>query len=176
MVSHQGDSYSVVIAARFQPGAQVWILWVANFRLHTYLPSLSPSYFREQLRSYWTPSHKDTERWLFASSLYLFSCIYHWQYFIHIAYMLLRHRHTKKSSALRFIRLSLVFNSHLLIVFVLATCNTSPGQPPVWISQNWLEPLRILVNSSRKYILALTIWHRSIQSISDSWLDMRKVF
>ena len=113
------------------------------------------------------------------NTLYIFSCIYRWQYFIHIIYMLLRHRPpTKKSSALRFIKLSLVFNSHLLIVFVLATCNTSPdaGQPPVWISQNWLKRLRILVNSRRKYILAFTIWHRSIQSMSDPWLDMHKAF
>ena len=38
--------------------------------------------------------------------------------------MLLPHRSTKKSSALRFIKFSLVFNPHFLIVFVLATCNT----------------------------------------------------
>ena len=39
LVSRQGDSYSagsqsVVITARSQPGAQVRILWVANFWLH----------------------------------------------------------------------------------------------------------------------------------------------
>ena len=46
---------------------------------HTALHSLSPPYFREQLWSYWASSHKDVERWQFASSLntlFLSSCIY----------------------------------------------------------------------------------------------------
>ena len=86
--------------------------------------------------------------------------------------MLLRHHPTKKASALRFIKLSLVFNSHFLIVFVLATFNTSLKQHPVWISLNWLELLRMLDNIPRKLTLAFTIWYRSIQSMSDPWLDI----
>ena len=31
------------------------------------LHSFSPPYFQEQLRSYWTSSHKSLERWLYAS-------------------------------------------------------------------------------------------------------------
>ena len=72
-VPHQGDSHSaecqlVVITAGSQSGIQARILWVANFRLHTCLHSLASQYIREQLRTYWAPSHKDPERWLFASS------------------------------------------------------------------------------------------------------------
>ena len=131
-VSHQGDSHlagsqSVVITEGSQPGAQVQILWVVNFRLHTCLHSLSPPYFRKQLRSYWAPSHIETERWLFASPFkhVVHILLYIFWYFIRIINMLLRHRPTKKSFALRFKKLSLAFNSHLVIVFVLVTCNTS---------------------------------------------------
>ena len=66
--SHSAGSQSVVITAVSQPGIQVRILWVANFRLHTCLHSLAPQYIREHLRTYWAPSHKDPDRWLFASS------------------------------------------------------------------------------------------------------------
>ena len=90
--------------------------------------------------------------------------------------MLLRHHPTKKSFALRFIKLSLVFNSNLLIGFVLTTFNTSLDQPPVWISWNWFKRLRILDNSPRKNTLAFTIWDCSIQSISDLWLDIHIAF
>ena len=85
-VSHSAGSQSVVITVSPEPGAQVRILWVANFRLHTCLHSLTPTtYFREQLWSYWTPSHKDPERWLFASSfkhivhilLYIFLIVFY---------------------------------------------------------------------------------------------------
>ena len=88
-VSHQGTSHSagsqsVIITAGSQPGVKVPIQWVANFRLRTCLHSLSPTtYFWEQLLSYWAPSHKDPERWLFASKhvahilLYIFLIVFY---------------------------------------------------------------------------------------------------
>ena len=88
--------------------------------------------------------------------------------------MLLRHQPTNKSSVLRFIKSSLVFNSHFVIVFVLVTCSTtSLGQPQVCILYNWLEFLRILDNSPRKHTPALTIRYCSIQSLSDPQLDIQ---
>ena len=75
--SHSAVSQSVVITAGCQPGVQVRILWVANFRLNTCLHWLSPPYFQKQLRMYWAPSREDRETWLFAWS------------FKHIVYILL---------------------------------------------------------------------------------------
>ena len=79
---------------------------------HTCLCSLSSPFFREQLWSYWASSRKNL-----------------WET-IHI----LLHRPTKKSSALRLIKLSLVFNYHFLIPFAFVTYNTSLDKPPLWIS------------------------------------------
>ena len=151
----------------------------SQIRLHACLQSLSPPYFWEQLWSYWAPSHKDPERLLFASSfkhvvhtlLYIFLIVF----YSHCIYVITTSLH-KKSSALRFTELSPVFNFHLLIVFVFAICNTSFGQPLVSISKNWLKLLKILDNSPRKHTLAFTIWYRSIQSMSDLWLDIHAAF
>ena len=66
--------------------------------------------------------------------------------------MLLRHQPTNKSSVLIFIKSSLVFNSHFVIVFVLVTCSTTfLGQPPVFvfciIGSNFLEFQTIVLGS-----------------------------
>ena len=87
--------------------------------------------------------------------------------------MLIRQRPTKKSSVLRLIKSSLMSNSRFLIVCVLVTCNTSLGQPPVCISCNWMEFLRILDNSPRKHTPAFTIRYHSIGSLSDPRLDIQ---
>ena len=111
--SHSTGSQSVVITAVSQTGAQARILWVANFRLHTCLHSLSLSYFWEQLQSYWAPSHKDLDRWLFTSPYkhiaHILLNVFLMVFYSHFIYVI-----TTLCSALRFIKLSLVFNYHLL--------------------------------------------------------------
>ena len=77
---------------------------------HTCLYSLSPPYFREQLESYWASSHKELERWLFASPskdiaiilLYIFLILL---FCSHCIYILPRHWPTKKSYVLGFLKL-----------------------------------------------------------------------
>ena len=94
-----------------------------------------PPYFQEQLRSYWAPFYKYPERWLFASSfkhivhilLYIFLIVF----YPRCIYVITTSPHKEIFSS-EIHKSSPVFNSHLLTV--LATCNTSLGQPPVWIS------------------------------------------
>ena len=83
---------------------------------------------------------------------------------------MLLNRPRKRTFALRFVKLSLAFNSsnsHFLIVFLLVRRNTSLGQ----ILENCLELLRILDISPPKHTLAFTICYCSIRSMSDPRLD-----
>ena len=67
-------------------------------------------------------------------SLYIFCCIFWW--YFHIVYIFLRHRSTKESPALRFTKFLQVFNSHFLMVVVLAKLNIFLGKPLV---SNFIE-------------------------------------
>ena len=53
-----------------------------------------------------------------------------------IVYIFLEHRSTKESSVLRFTKFLQVFNSHFLMVVVLATLNIFLGKPLV---SNFIE-------------------------------------
>ena len=98
----------------------------------TCIHSLPPPYFQEQLWSYWTSSQKGLERWLFASPskgivhilLYIFLILFFYSYCIYITATL-----AHKKPCFKIHKVILLFNSHFLIAFVLATFNTSLGQP-----------------------------------------------
>ena len=94
----------------------------------TCVHSLPPPYFQEQLWSYWTSSHKGLERWLFASPskgivhilLYIFLILFFYSHCIYITATL-----AHKKPCFKIHKVILLFNSHFLIAFVLATFNTS---------------------------------------------------
>ena len=100
---------------------------------HTCFHSLSLPYIQEQLRNYWASFHKYLERWLFTSSskdtahilLYTFLILLFYSHCIYIT-MIFAH---KEIFCFKILKVILAFNSHFLIVFVLATCNTSLDQP-----------------------------------------------
>ena len=104
---------------------------------HTCLYSHSPSHFQENCGA--TGYHSLPKDPVYHNTLYISSIVY--MYF-QIVYMLLGHRSTKKSFVARFTKLTQVFNSHLLMVLVLNTCNTFLGWNFTTSSLNFSELTR----------------------------------